>query len=98
MVKVIVKSFLPEDRSNELLELAKELVEITVKQEGCIKYEMYRDENNPEVLIMIEEWETKEALANHMSSDYYKRIVAQSAKYSRSTDKKPEVHVCKKVL
>lgn len=95
MIMVIAKSFLPEKNSDKLLELAKELVEITVKQEGCIKYEMYQDENDPKVLIMIEEWESKEALANHTSSEYYKRIVSQSSEY---IDKMPEVHFCKKVL
>lgn len=95
MIMVIAKSFLPKENSDKLLELAKELVEITRKQEGCIKYEMYQDENDPKVLIMIEEWETKEALDNHTSSDYYKRIVSQSSEY---INKMPEVHFCKKVL
>jgi len=95
MVKVIAKNFAKEDKIEKVLELAKELVESTVKEEGCIKYEMYQDKKSPSTLIMIEEWETIEALNNHMSSEHFKRIVPQMGEFM---DQKAELNICKKVL
>jgi len=95
MIKVIAKNFAKEDKIEKVLELAKVLVETTVKEDGCIKYEMYQDEKNPSTLIMIEEWETIEALNNHMSSEYFKKIVPQM---SECMDQKSELNICKKVL
>jgi quinol monooxygenase YgiN len=95
MIKVIAKNFAKEDKIDKILELARELVETTVKEGGCIKYEMYQDVKSPNVLIMIEEWKTMEDLNNHMSSEHFKRIVPQMSEYM---DKKAELNVCKKVI
>jgi quinol monooxygenase YgiN len=95
MIKVIAKNFAKENKIEKVLELAKVLVETTVKEDGCIKYEMYQDEKNPSILIMIEEWETIEALNNHMSSEHFKQIVPQM---SECMNQKPELNICKKVI
>lgn len=95
MITVIAKSYLTEENREILLEMARQLVEITVKQEGCIRYDAYLDENDPNVMIMIEEWESKEALSNHTNSGYYHKIVSESVKYITQM---PEVHICKKVF
>ncbi|MGK0467472.1 putative quinol monooxygenase [Clostridium sp.] len=95
MIKVIAKNFAKENKIEKVLELAKILVESTVKEDGCIKYEMYQDEKNPSILIMVEEWETIEALNKHMSSEHFKKIVSQM---SECMDQKPELNICKKVI
>ncbi|MCB2290153.1 antibiotic biosynthesis monooxygenase [Clostridium sp. CS001] len=95
MIKVIAKNFAKEDKIERVLELAKILVETTVKEEGCISYEMYQDEKNSSILIMIEEWETIEAMNNHMSSEHFKKIVPQM---SECMNQKPELNICKKVI
>lgn len=74
MIKVIAKRNVKQDNIEELLKLAKELAEITVKEEGCIKYEMYQDENDETILTMIEEWESRGSLNKHMDSEHFKRI------------------------
>lgn len=95
MIKVIAKNFAKGDKIDKILELAKELIETTIKEEGCIKYEMYQDLKSPDQLIMVEEWETIENLDKHMASEHFKRIVPQMSVYM---DKKPEMNVCKKVI
>lgn len=95
MIKVIAKNFAKENKVEKVLELAKVLVEATVKEDGCIKYEMYQDEKNPSTLIMIEEWETIEALNNHMSSEHFKKIVPQM---NECMAQKSELNICKKVI
>lgn len=91
----MAKNFAKENEIDKILELAKELVENTVKEVGCIKYEMYQNTKEPTELIMLEEWETEEDLTNHMSSEHFKRIVPQMAEYLR---KKGEINIYKKVI
>ncbi len=43
MIKVIAKNFIREDKINEFLESANKLVEASLKEEGCINYELYHD-------------------------------------------------------
>ena len=95
MIKVIAKNYAKENEIKKVLELARKLVEATVKEEGCIKYEMYQDEKNPSTLIIIEEWETIEVLNNHMSSEHFQKILPQMNEYMA---RKPELNICKKVI
>ncbi|HOM42682.1 MAG TPA: putative quinol monooxygenase, partial [Bacillota bacterium] len=77
MIKVVAKSFAKPDKLDKILELSAEMVEKTVKEEGCIKYELFQDIKAPEVLVIIEEWESEEALSRHMASEHFRRIVPQ---------------------
>ncbi|WP_029450690.1 putative quinol monooxygenase [Clostridium algidicarnis] len=95
MIKVIAKSFPKEGKVESILELSKELVKETLKENGCIKYEMYQDIKDPNVLIMIEEWETIEDLNSHMASEHFKRIVPKIGEYR---EKNSEISVCKKLI
>jgi len=95
MIKVVAKNFAKENKIDKFLELAKELVEKTVKEVGCIKYEMYQDIKVPTELIIREEWETEEDLNNHMTSEDFKRIVSLMTKY---LSKKAEINIYRKVF
>jgi quinol monooxygenase YgiN len=56
--------------------LAGQLVEATNRlDEGCMHYELYQDINNPRNLTFIEEWESMEALENHMAAPHFIEIV-----------------------
>jgi len=81
MIKVVARNFAQPDKLNEIIELYKELVELTRKEKGCIKYELYQDENNPAVLTMIEEWESKKALEDHFKAEHFVRLVPKVKKY-----------------
>ena len=93
MIKVVAKSFAKLDKLDRLLELSKEMTEKTVKEEGCIKYELFQDTKDPKVMIIIEEWENEGALARHMASEHFKRIVPQ---LNELREKPSELNVLKK--
>lgn len=87
MVKVVARNFAQEDKLNEIIKLYKELVDLTRKEKGCIKYELYEAEKDSTILTMIEEWESKEALEQHMKSKHFTRIVPILGKLmSRESD------------
>jgi len=75
MIKVVAKGYAQEDKVNEIIEMCKELVELTRKEDGCISYELYQDINDSTILTFVEEWESKEALDKHMKTEHFTRIV-----------------------
>lgn len=95
MVKVVAKHFVKEDKIEEMLSVVKELVSATIKQEGCLKYEMYQDEKDKKVLTMIEEWETREDLTNHMNSKEFKSLVPQLGKFM---EKSGEINIYNRLI
>ncbi|HPL99906.1 MAG TPA: putative quinol monooxygenase [Bacillota bacterium] len=95
MIKVVAKSFAKPDKLDKILKLSAEMVEKTVKEEGCIKYELFQDIKAPEVLVIIEEWESEEALSRHMASEHFKRIVPQ---LNELREKASEVNILKKLF
>jgi len=95
MIKVVAKSFAKPDKLDKILELSAEMVEKTVKEEGCIKYELFQDIKAPEVLVIIEEWESEEALSRHMASEHFTRIVPQ---LNELREKASEVNILKKLF
>ncbi|BCN31773.1 putative quinol monooxygenase [Anaeromicropila herbilytica] len=95
MIKVIAKNYIKKDKIEEVLQATKELIEATVKEEGCIKYEMYQDIKDESILTMMEEWESMDALKNHSNSEHYRRIVPIIGEYS---EKAAETNLYKKVI
>ncbi|WP_430971715.1 putative quinol monooxygenase [Sunxiuqinia rutila] len=93
-IKVVARFAVNETQFDPFLNLAKELVQETLKEAGCIRYELVQDRQNPEVLMMLEEWESKSLLNQHMASEHFTRIVPQLVDLSAA---EPVIHVCKKL-
>ena len=49
----------------KVLEAAKELTASSVKEVGCIAYDVYKSATRPGVLLICETWKDSEALSNH---------------------------------
>lgn len=87
MIKVVARNVAKENKITEVIQLYKELVGLTRKEEGCIKYELYQDENDPTIITMIEEWESRKALDEHLKSEHFTRIVPKIKKFmTKQTD------------
>jgi len=95
MIKVVAKSYAKADRLEQLLELSREMVEETNKEQGCISYELFQDVKDPNVLVIIEEWESQEALDRHMASEHFKRLIPQM---NELRERPSEVNICKKLF
>ena len=52
------------------LAMARDLVMATRNEAGCITYEFYRGLSDPDTLVIFQEWETKDALVNHLSTPH----------------------------
>lgn len=53
---------------DHLREAARLCREATLKEDGCIAYDLHVDVANPDRLVFVEKWETREALTAHSQS------------------------------
>lgn len=72
MIKVVAKQIIKTGKLEEFMPVAKALVDASNKNDaGCIRYEMYQDLSDPQIVTVIEEWESQEALDSHMKSKHF---------------------------
>ncbi len=81
MIKVVAKNRINADKLEIVLSLYEELVNATRKEEGCIAYELFQDVEDSSVLTMIEEWEDRASLDQHMKTEHFVRIVPMVGKF-----------------
>lgn len=80
-------SLLVEKKENmkPLKEAAIELVSLSLRDKGCIDYDLYASQTNDDRLLIYETWENREDLNVHMASDHFKRIVPRLQELSTMT-------------
>ena len=71
MIKIVVKKYIREGKVEQAIDLYEQLVEASRKEEGCIAYNLYQDEEDKNILFIIEEWENKEVLEKHNESEHF---------------------------
>ena len=55
------------------------LVEPTLKEAGCLQYDLHQDNENPEVFLFYENWESRELWRRHMESRHIANYAAATA-------------------
>lgn len=76
MIKVVAKHFIKASMLDEYIELSKQLVEATIKNDkGCVSYALFQDASDPCVVAMIEEWESREDADEHLKSKHFLDLV-----------------------
>ena len=58
-----------EGRAEEALTAARELVAESLKQDGCVAYDVFQSGTRPDVLFFCETWRDEASLAEHMKSE-----------------------------
>lgn len=74
-----------EDGARKLREAAVELVAFSLRDKGCISYDLYRSETNDDRYMIVETWESREDLKAHQETDHFKRLVPELEKHSDLT-------------
>ncbi len=57
------------------IETATELVELSLKDEGCISYEAFASITSDNHIEIVETWKDDESLRCHSESEHFKRLV-----------------------
>ncbi|MBV5348952.1 antibiotic biosynthesis monooxygenase [bacterium] len=70
--------FISVEKANytKVLDAAKELTAFSVKEDGCIAYDVYESATHPNVLLICETWKDEEALANHGKTAHFAKNIA----------------------
>ena len=76
MIRLNVFIWVEEANRTKVLDAAKELTAASVKEEGCIAYDIFESATRPNVLMFCETWKDNEALANHEKTDVFKKNIA----------------------
>ena len=66
----------------QVLALAKELVAASLKDEGCIAYDIFESSTRRDVMMICETWKDAEALKAHMATEEFKLYVGNMEKYA----------------
>ncbi len=78
MAKVVVSADVKLDpaKREETLKTAQKWIDGALAQDGCIAYSWSADINNPARVCVFEEWESEQALANHLAGPRYRGMLA----------------------
>lgn len=60
-----------EENREKVIEAAKRLTEVSLKQDGCIAYDIFESATRHNVLMICETWRDKEALDAHSNSQIF---------------------------
>ena len=75
---VVARFAVKHDSIEAFKELAmRPMVEPTQGEPGCIRYELWQGEAEPGRFAMVEEWESGEALAKHLSLESLQSAVRE---------------------
>ena len=74
MIKIIAKNPVSSENKAKFIETAKELIEKSRKESGCISYNLFESVDG-KYLTFIEEWKNEKAIEEHNNSAHFKSIV-----------------------
>ncbi len=66
-----------EEKRKKVIEKAIELVSFSLRDKGCISYDLYGSLTNSDRLMIIETWNSKEDLQAHSETEHFKRLVPE---------------------
>ena len=75
MIRINVALKVSPDKRAEALETALRLAEASAREPGCLGYEVYEKAACPERLMILETWESGEALARHERTPHFTALV-----------------------
>lgn len=86
MLYIVSKNLVKPGQNRAFREVARELIELTRKEDGNLSYDLCDDVDHPNVLTFVECWRDREAIDRHMRSEHFCRIVPQLKPYRISSE------------
>ena len=71
--RIIVK----EDGIQQFISLAKEMVEKSNTESGCLVYQLYQEVGNQAGFIFYEKYKNQQAIESHNSSAHFRNFIVQ---------------------
>ncbi|MEM8511466.1 quinol monooxygenase YgiN [Massilia sp. MP_M2] len=87
MTLPVVAIFVAKPGFEQKLEtLLCSVVEPTLREEGCISYQVNRDIANPRRFVFTEEWQSKADLDRHLAAPHLRMLAEQVPELIESSD------------
>ena len=83
-------------RQKQLIEFLRNLMVPTLKEKGCIRYEVNQQLDKPRVITLVEKWTDRKAFEQHCSMPYvieYLKVTAPRLVAGRSVTLHQEIVV-----
>ncbi len=83
MVQTKKVVFIAKDDCVDILKkLLTDMVKPSQEEEGCLLYHIYQKADKPNTFVVIETWESDEALQGHKNSQHYKYYKSNYEQYT----------------
>ena len=76
MVIATLRMSVPPEKQDDVLRALRSVMGPTRAQLKCVSCQLYRDADDSDLLALVQEWESQEALDEHIRSDDYRRVLA----------------------
>ena len=83
MIRLNVFIEVSTENRAEVVKLAKELVEASLKDKGVIAYDLFESATRPNVLMICETWSDAQTLEIHSNSSHFTTLVPAIQKLSK---------------
>lgn len=75
MIRLNVFIETPEPNRAEVIRTARELVDASLRDAGCVAYDLYESATRREVLMICETWQDASSLAAHEATPHFTSLV-----------------------
>jgi len=82
MIRLNVFISVEDVNLTKVLDATKELTAFSVKEDGCIAYDVYESATRPNVLLICETWKDNEALAQHEKTAHFAKNIVILQEFS----------------
>jgi quinol monooxygenase YgiN len=76
MVLGTVRILPPPDRRASVIEVLRSVQGLVQAQPGCLACDIYEEQSAESAIVLLERWDSEEALEAHLRSDLYRRVLA----------------------
>ena len=90
MIIVNAKFYIKEDKKTQFLKEIEGLISASKKDKGCLEYSLYESTDNQLEFVMIENWESQDAIEKHNTNPL---LVAFAKNLSTYSSKKPVLQI-----
>ncbi|WP_018147903.1 putative quinol monooxygenase [Henriciella marina] len=89
MIGIVAKLQIAEGKTDEFEQVGKDLMaKVKANEPGCLTYQLYRSQSDPQTYIFMEQYSDDEALKAHGQTEYFK---AAGPKMAGCLGGKPEI-------
>lgn len=79
VLTIVARIEAKSDKVEQVKTALLKLIKPTQKEQGCLQYDLHQDNENPEVFLFYEMWESRSLWQTHMSNKHLKRYMEDTA-------------------